>query len=272
MQQISRWGMLAIAVVLLATAACLPKNLQSLVLYFTLTETVPAGQRFELQTTVFRNEIKLKGQFVRISGRLEAEDGTQLPPRVTLTVVSEDLDTGSVFNRFSVPVRVKNDGTFTKSKKFERDLPPDTMQTVSIVSQGAEIPAGTLVNVCVDIAKTKRELKAMAPCSESSAGTPPPNGENNPPTASIVASPTSVPRNDNNRTVVTIDGSGSSDPDGDALSFAWTVQSGTFVEGTTPNDAVIKVTFPGAAPYAVNLVVDDGRGGTDTASTTIGLS
>ncbi len=95
---------------------------------------------------------------------------------------------------------------------------------------------------------------------------------NNAPTASISASPTDVPRGDNNSTVVTLDGSASSDPDGDQLSFAWTVPSGTFVNGTTASDPVIQVTFPGAAPYTVTLVVDDGRGGTDSAQVTIGLS
>ncbi len=95
---------------------------------------------------------------------------------------------------------------------------------------------------------------------------------NNAPTASISANPTEVPRGDNNSTVVTLDGSASSDQDGDQLSFAWTVPRGTFVNGTTASDPVIQVTFPGDHPYPVTLVVDDGRGGTDSAQVTIGLS
>ena len=95
---------------------------------------------------------------------------------------------------------------------------------------------------------------------------------NNAPTASISADPTEVPQGDNNSTVVTLDGSASSDPDEDQLSFAWTVPNGTFVNGTTASDPVIQVTFPGAHPYTVTLVVDDGRGGTDSAQVTIGLS
>jgi hypothetical protein len=98
-----------------------------------------------------------------------------------------------------------------------------------------------------------------------------PGDQHESPTASIAASPMSVPAGDGDQTVVTLDGSGSSDPDGDQLSYAWTVPSGTFVEGTTASDAIAKVTFPGAAPYVVTLVVDDGNGGSDEAQVTIGI-
>jgi hypothetical protein len=94
---------------------------------------------------------------------------------------------------------------------------------------------------------------------------------NQPPTAVVSANPTSVPAGDGNNTVVTIDASQSSDPDGDSLTFSWVVPSGTFVNGTGPADPTIQVTFPGAAPYTVRVTVDDGNGGSDEASVTITL-
>ena len=96
--------------------------------------------------------------------------------------------------------------------------------------------------------------------------------DNQAPTASISADPVSVPRGDNNQTIVTLDGSASSDPDGDELTYDWTVPNGTFKDGTNASDPVIKVTFVGLRPYIVTLVVDDGNGGTDTAEFTVGLS
>ncbi len=94
---------------------------------------------------------------------------------------------------------------------------------------------------------------------------------NSAPVASIAANPLSVPAGDANQTVVTLDGTGSSDADGDSLTFSWVVQSGTFVEGTSASSPTAKVTFPGNAPYGVNLTVSDGRGGSDTATLTIAL-
>jgi hypothetical protein len=96
--------------------------------------------------------------------------------------------------------------------------------------------------------------------------------ENDPPVAAVSANPTQVPPGDGNSTIVTIDGSASTDPNGDALSYSWTVPSGTFENGTTAADPTIEVSFPGAAPYTVTLVVDDGNGETDSATFTIQLS
>jgi hypothetical protein len=47
--------------------------------------------------------------------------------------------------------------------------------------------------------------------------------------------------------------------------------SGRFVNGTSATDPLVQVTFPGTAPYTVTLVVNDGNGGTDTASVLIDL-
>ncbi|MEN8145685.1 MAG: PKD domain-containing protein [Gemmatimonadota bacterium] len=96
--------------------------------------------------------------------------------------------------------------------------------------------------------------------------------DNNPPTAAVSANPTQVPPGDGNSTIVSIDGSASTDPDGDALTYSWMVPSGTFENGTTNADPMIDVTFPGAAPYLVTLLVSDGNGGSDSAEITIGLS
>jgi hypothetical protein len=63
-------------------------------------------------------------------------------------------------------------------------------------------------------------------------------------------------------TVVTLDGSGSSDPDGDPLTFTWTGPFGT-VTGPKPT-----VILP-AGVHIIQLTVSDGKGGSSTDSVTI---
>jgi len=115
-------------------------------------------------------------------------------------------------------------------------------------------------------------LAAVAACGGDDDDNGMTGPTNNPPTAVIAADPLDVPPGDNDQTVVTLDGSGSSDPDGDPLTFSWTVPSGTFVNGTSATSSIAEVTFPGLEPYDVVLVVDDGQGGTDDATVTIGIS
>lgn len=122
-------------------------------------------------------------------------------------------------------------------------------------------------------------IVSTLPACGSDGSTGPGNGGNggntgsgNAPTAVIVANPTSVPVNDAGNTVVTLDGSQSSDPDGGSLTFAWNVEGVLqFVNGTTASSEIAQVTFPGAAPYSVTLTVTDGENLSDSASTVIQL-
>src|SRR5216117_3183579 len=62
---------------------------------------------------------------------------------------------------------------------------------------------------------------------------------------------------------ISFNGASSTDPDNDSLSFAWDFGDGTTGTGATPSHSY---RTPGS--FTVALTVSDGRGGTNTASTT----
>jgi subtilisin-like proprotein convertase family protein len=71
---------------------------------------------------------------------------------------------------------------------------------------------------------------------------------------------------------VALDGTGSTDPDGDTLAYAWTQTAGPAVTLTGAATAQLGFTAPGTtATLTFQLTVDDGRGRTDTDSVTVSV-
>ncbi|MFW6119022.1 MAG: PKD domain-containing protein [Planctomycetota bacterium] len=83
---------------------------------------------------------------------------------------------------------------------------------------------------------------------------------NQPPTASVTATPTSgtAPME------VSFDGSGSADNDGSIASYAW-----DFGDGSTATGATVVHTYSDAGSYSATLTVTDDDGATDSASVTV---
>ena len=81
-------------------------------------------------------------------------------------------------------------------------------------------------------------------------------GTNNPPTASFTHSETGL--------TVNVNGSGSSDPNGDALTYSW-----TFGDGGTATGVTASRTYAAQGTYTVTLTVNDGRGGTHSTSQSV---
>jgi glucose/arabinose dehydrogenase len=63
---------------------------------------------------------------------------------------------------------------------------------------------------------------------------------------------------------VNFGGSGSTDPNGDTLTYSWNFGDGTSASGVTTSH-----TYGSAGPYTATLTVSDGRGGTDTATVAV---
>jgi glucose/arabinose dehydrogenase len=86
---------------------------------------------------------------------------------------------------------------------------------------------------------------------------------NQQPTAAATASPTTG----NAPLTVNFDGTGSTDPDGDPLSYAWDLDADGAYDDSTSSRTTFTYTANGT--YAAGLRVTDGRGGSDTDSVTI---
>lgn len=88
------------------------------------------------------------------------------------------------------------------------------------------------------------------------------SGSNRNPAAQISANPTS------GRAPLTVNfaATGSSDPDGDALTYAW-----DFGDGQAGTGATISHTYTASGSFSARVTVSDGRGGTDYRTLTIGV-
>lgn len=79
---------------------------------------------------------------------------------------------------------------------------------------------------------------------------------------------------DENSAVV-LDGSGSYDPDGDSLSYSWVQQPGgipvSLTGADTATPSFIAPAVSGTTPLVFTLTVDDGYGGSDSASVTVNV-
>ncbi len=85
-------------------------------------------------------------------------------------------------------------------------------------------------------------------------------GANNPPTAVATANPTSGPA----PLTVQFNGSGSSDPDGDAITYSWDLNGdGTYGDSTAANPSF---TYTTAGTYTVTLRVTDARGASSVSA------
>jgi outer membrane protein OmpA-like peptidoglycan-associated protein len=96
------------------------------------------------------------------------------------------------------------------------------------------------------------------------AAAPPPPPANRPPRAAF-RGPAEAEAN----ALVTFDASGSSDPDGDQLTYKWDFGDGTTSSFTFPNATH---RYDRAGSFTVRLTVDDGRGGSDSTTGTIAVS
>ncbi len=120
----------------------------------------------------------------------------------------------------------------TVSVSASAPIGPRTI-TLATTTQNAQVPLGFQV---VDAQPVNRN----------------PNASANGPYSAQVAQP------------LTFSSSGSSDPDGDALTFAW-----DFGDGSTSSQANPQHTYANAGSFTARLTISDGRGGSASATATV---
>jgi PKD repeat protein len=144
-------------------------------------------------------------------------------------------------------------------------LPADTISTAvsgaPAVSSGSEFSGLEVVS--------RRDFFALVPDADTATGTCPfvvGSGTSTPANTAPVATAAFGPNAPRPTETVTFDGTGSSDADGDALTYAW-----DFGDGTTADSAVADHAFAATGSYDVTLTVTDPSGATDTATVPVSV-
>ncbi len=168
-----RLGVAALCVAILAFAGnCTLGPLQALLFHFTVDEVVAEGATSEVHKAFYPVAVNLKKHFVRVSGHLDTKGATP-PDSVTVTIAGEDQDTGKSNQRITLKMSIKADGSFTATKRIKRDIPAGTVQTISANPRSADIPAGSEIWACIDIAKKKGDLAPASDCHGGNTGDTP---------------------------------------------------------------------------------------------------
>ncbi len=181
-----------------------------------------------------------------IDGRIVAEDGT-LSPFVTVTDHTTSFTTGVTW--------FANNGLFVGAE-LRWDTP-----TVDRLNASEE-SNGDFVDYHVRIGWSPRRAAPPAPPPVTPPPPEKPVVQNRPPTVKAACDPCTVYVGERSQLTAV-----ANDPDGDPLTYQWTVPAGTLDQATTPKPMWTAPMVVGSVPATVT--VNDGRGG--TASDTVTL-
>ena len=153
----SAWGVLA---ALLGLLGCVltAKGFQAVILDFALAEALIAGEQREVHRSFYPDAVEMKGFFLRVSGKLVPAEGADPPSQVKISVTNADATTERVGFRFNLTVRIQDDGNFSATKRWKKNIPANTAQSVSVEPVGADIPLGSQIWLCLDAAKRKGDF------------------------------------------------------------------------------------------------------------------
>jgi len=171
--------------------ACVPifsdGEFQTLRLLFKLDKAVANGEKKDFQTVVFPEGVKVKKNWVQISGRLNAPAGTNLAGKIKVEAQLERLDTGRATQKVAITLKVDNNGFFTGKKAIKKNIGGGEMMSVTLQPTGGTIPKNTEITLCVDLVKKKADLNNLPVCVEDTG-----DGDDNGPQVSLTSIQTSI--------------------------------------------------------------------------------
>ncbi len=93
------------------------------------------------------------------------------------------------------------------------------------------------------------------------------------PVAKILLDPPALPEQDHGTTIVTLDGTGSFDPEGGHLKYTWQVDGADFVEGTDSHSPVARIRLRRSGfAQPIRLTIADPKGATRSATVTLDVA
>ncbi len=157
-------GLILVACVPLFTAGLF----QSLSLNFKFDKAIAAGEATVVHTASFPEDVKVKKNFVQISGRIT--DGGELPGSVKVEAELADEATGKVSQKISVRLNLGGDGSFKASARIKKNIAAGEMMTVTLEPAGEDLAQGAAITLCVDLVKKKGDLKKLPSCVTGGGG------------------------------------------------------------------------------------------------------
>ena len=157
--------------------ACVPifsgGEFQNLRISFKFDQSINAGQKRDLQTLIFPENVKVGKRWLQISGRLSAPGGRGLPRQIMVEASLENLQSGRPSQQVKVALKLRDDGTFTGKKKIKKNIAAGEMMGVTLQPIGAEIASGTEITICVDLVQKKTDLDDLPICAVGDSSTEP---------------------------------------------------------------------------------------------------
>ncbi|MDH3744953.1 MAG: hypothetical protein OES47_07625 [Acidobacteriota bacterium] len=137
---------------------------------FQLDKALPAGEATLVQSWFFPLDIKVKKNFVQISGRLLSADDEGLAGRVTVKAQFEQTASGKKGQSITLNAEVDGDGFFSASGKIKKNIAAGDLMMVTAQPTVSAIPDGAKLTVCVDLVKKKADLAALPDCVQADGG------------------------------------------------------------------------------------------------------